>query len=495
VPLDPTLVVTGGSVLRPDLRFERADVVIRGDTVAELVAPGSVTGASVARFDASDRYVIPGLVNGHTHAQVTLAKGLFDRYTLETYLNALPWASGRHSLEDTYVSAALGALEMVRKGCTAAYDMFGQFPLPTRDAVLAVGRAYRDVGVRVAIAPMMADRSFYEAIPGLLDILPTPLDEAARAIRYAPGEASIEACRGLLRDWPFDRDTVRPALGPTIPHHCSEPFLIACRDLASEYEVGMQMHVAESRVQAAVGRMRYGTSLVGHLDALGLLGPGFCASHAVWLDDDDRRRLADRGASVSHNPGSNLKLGSGRADMRRLLDAGIRVAVGTDGASSSDHLNVFEAMRLAATLSRVRDHGKERWVSAREAFAAATTGGASALGFEGVGRIERGCKADLVFLDASALQYVPANDVLSQLVFAEDGTGVDSVMIGGRIVLEHGRFTTVDVAALRRAAESAVGRLREATAPAKALAEKLAPYVGQYCEGLAASVTRSEEPG
>jgi guanine deaminase len=478
-------LVEGGRVLRAGATtFERLDVLIEGEEILDLVTPGTVTDAAVLRHDASDRFVIPGLVNGHTHAQVTLAKGQFDRFTLETYLNAIPWASGRHSLDDTYLSAALGALEMVRKGCTAAYDMFGQFPLPTRAGVEAVARAYQDVGMRAVIAPMVADRSFYEAIPGLLDALPAPLAAAARAISLAPDSASLAACRELLTSWPFDRARIRPALGPTIPHHCSDEFLVACRDLANEFGVGMQMHVAESEVQATVGQQRYGTSLVGHLHQLGLLGPRFCATHAVWLDDEDRSRLADTGSSVCHNPGSNLKLGSGCADFRRLLKVGVRVAIGTDGASSSDNLNVFEAMRLASYLSRVRDHETAQWISAPEAFHAATLGGASALGLDRTGAIERGYQADLVLLDASCLQYVPANDILNQIVFGEDGTGVDSVFIGGRLVLDHGRFTTVDVARLRAEAEDAVLRLRDVTAEARALAERLEPYVGRYCDGL-----------
>jgi guanine deaminase len=482
-------LVAGGKVLRADtLAFEALDVVVESDRILDLVAPGTVRDAAAAGMelvDARDRYVIPGLVNGHTHAQVTLAKGVFDRYTLETYLNALPWASGKHSLEDTYVSAALGALEMVRKGCTAAFDMFGQFPLPTREAVEAVGRAYHDVGMRAVVAPMLSDRTFYAAIPGLIDSLPQALAESVRAIRSAPDSASLAACREIHEKWPFDRDLVRLGLGPTIPHHCSDGFLTACRDLSAEFGASIQMHVAESRLQAVVGPMHYGESQVAHLARLGLLNPRFCASHAVWLSDDDRRLFADTGATISHNPGSNLKLGSGMADLRRMLDAGIHVAIGTDGASSADTLNVFEAMRLASYLSRVKDHPRERWVSAREAFHAATVGGAEALGFDHVGRIEKGRAADLVLLDASALQYVPANDVLAQIVFGEDGTGVDSVMIAGRLVLDRGRFTTVDVARLRDAAENAVVRLAAVTTEQRALAERLEPYVGSYCEGLA----------
>ncbi len=482
------LLVHGGRVLRPGTYdCTPADILVDGDTIRDVVAPGTFKDANAQRIDAADRVLIPGFVNGHNHAQTGLAKGLFDRYTLELYLNAVPWATGRRTLEDKYLSAVIGAAEMVRKGCTAAYDMFAEFPLPTVDGVNAVARAYADVGMRASVATMMADRSFYEAIPGMLDAMPAPLRELALKVKYAPHEEAIAACRAIVRDWAFDRGQVRPALGPTIPHHCTDAFLVASRDLAKEYGLGMQMHVAESRPQAVVAQTLYGKSLVAHLDALGLLGPHFCVSHGVWLDADDHRRLADRGASLSHNPGSNLKLGSGIADFRGLLDHKVNVAIGTDGVASSDNLNVFEAMRMAAYLSRVQGHPVERWVSAREAFHAATEGGARALGFDRIGRIEAGWKADLVFIDAAALHYVPLNDFLQQLVFAEDGTGVDSVMIGGRLVLDHGRLTTIDLARIRREAEEAVARLAAANSEAKATCERLAPFVGQFCSGLMAA--------
>jgi guanine deaminase len=411
---------------------------------------------------------------------------LFDRYTLELYLNAVPWASGRRTLEDKYLSAVIGAAEMVRKGCTACFDMFADFPLPTSEGVGAVAKAYADVGMRASVSMMSADRSFFEAIPGLLDFLPGELRESALKMKLAPHQETLAACRRVLDGWSHDRGRVRPAMGPTIPHHCTDEFLAGCRDLAREYSVGMQMHVAESKPQAIVAPMHYGKTLVGHLDSLGMLVPGFCVAHGVWLDDDDRARLGDRGASIAHNPGSNLKLGSGMADMRRMLDAKVNVAIGTDGCSSSDNLNVFEAMRLASYLSRVRDHPVERWVTSREAFHAATEGGARALGFDRIGRIEKGYQADLVLLDLGALQYVPPNDLVNQIVFAEDGTGVDSVMIGGRMVLDRGRLTTVDLPRVRAQAEEAVARLAAANAEQKALSEKLAPYIGQYCGGLEA---------
>ena len=482
------LLIQGGRVLRPSLESEAVDVLVDGDAIADLVLPGKVKDENLRRIDALGKLVMPGLVNGHNHAQTGLAKGLFDRYTLETYLNGVGWANGRRTVEDQYLSAVIGAAELVRKGCTACYDMFAEFPAPTSAGVAAVAQAYADVGIRAAIAPMMADRSFYEAIPGLADAFPEPLREAALKIKYAHHEQSLTACRQIFRDWKYPFDFVRPALGPTIPHHCSDEFLAGCRDLATELEVGIQMHVAESKVQAIVAQKKYGKSLVAHLDSLGMLGPRFCASHAVWLDDDDRARLADRGASVSHNPGSNLKLGSGMADARRMIDRGVNVAIGTDGAGSSDTLNMFEAMRMASFVSRVGDHQAERWLSSREVLRAATEAGAQALGFKAkIGRIEKGYKADLVFIDLGHVNYTPLNDLVNQLVFCEDGTAVHSVMVGGRMVLEAGRFTTIDFERIAAQAAVAVARLSEANRGARELAERLEPYVSQYCSGLAAT--------
>lgn len=483
------MLIRGGLVLQPGCeRFAPADLVIAGDTIADLVAPGSVPGEGRQVVEAAGMLVMPGLVNGHNHAQTNLAKGMADRWTLELLLNHAPWTNGHRTLEDKYLSAAIGACEMLKKGCTASYDMFAEFPLPTLDGVNAVAQAYADVGVRAVIAPMMADKTFYEAIPGLADALPDGLREQALAMRQAPQAQSLAACRAIFEQWRFDRARVRPALGPTIPHHCSDAFLCGCRDLAREYGVGLQMHVAESKLQAVAAQQRYGHSLVAHLDGLGLLQPGFCVAHGVWLDDDDRTRLAACGASISHNPGSNMKLGSGLADARAMLASGINLALGTDGAGSSDNLNMFEAMRLATMVSRIRGRDLGQWLSAPEALRAATEGGAQALGLEGlIGRLAPGYQADVVLLDLAAPHYVPLNDAVNQVVHCEDGTGVHTVVVAGQVRLQGGRFTRFDFDALRGKAQAAVERLAEVNREARALAEKLEPYVNQYCSGLAAT--------
>lgn len=480
-------IVRGGRVL--DIRAHRADpadILLAGDTIDEIGAPGLAAPSDATTIDARGTLLHAGLVNAHTHAHGNLAKGMGDLWTLELLLTAGPWISGGRTLEDRYLSAKLGAVEMALKGCTAAYDLPLEWPAPSVEGLEAVGRGYADVGLRAVLAPMVADRSFFEAIPGLRDALPPELQAAVEALRPVPWATSLAGMRAALRSWTLDRERVRLAVAPTIPHHCSDAFIRACADLAKEHGVGLHSHVAESKVQAVVGLQRYGATLTAHLDALGALSPHFTVAHGVWLDDDDMRRLGDHGASVAHNPGSNMRLGNGFADMHAMLERRVNVGIGTDGANCSDNLNVFEAMRLASLVSKGRCPDVERWVTTTQVALAATEGSARALGFEGrLGRLAPGYKADIVFLDLQHPNWIPLNDPTNQLVHTEDGGAVRHVMVGGRLIVEDRRLTTVDLAALRREAETARQRLAEVNAPTKALYERLAPVVSAFCPGLA----------
>jgi len=480
-------IIRGGRLLDPRAhRADPADVLVTGDTISEIGAPGLAAPADATAVDARGLLLHPGLINAHMHAHGNLAKGMGDRWTLELLLTAGAWISGGRTHEDRYLSAKLGAVEMVLKGCTAAYDLPLEFPTPTPEGTEAVGRAYAEVGMRAVVAPMVADRTLYEAIPGLLEVLTPALRDDVAALRPAPWQTSIANLRATLRGWTHDRDHVRLAIAPTIPHHCSDEFIRACADLAKEHGVALHSHVAESKVQAVVGLQRYGKTLTAHLDDLGALGPHFTVAHGVWLDGDDMKRLGDHGSSIAHNPGSNLRLGNGLADMRAMLERRVNVGIGTDGANCSDNLNMYEAMRLASLVSKGRGPDVERWVTTEEVAVAATEGSARALGFEGrLGRLAPGYKADIVFLDLGHPNWIPLNDPTNQLVHTEDGGAVTHVMIGGRLVVEHRRLTTVDVAALARDVEAARRRLAEITAPGKALYERLAPIVGRFCPGLA----------
>jgi 5-methylthioadenosine/S-adenosylhomocysteine deaminase len=477
-------VVRNGRVLSAGaLSAEPLDLLIEDGRIREIGAPGMPAPADAEHIDATDRLIIPGLVNSHTHAHGGLSKGaVSDRLPLEVFLTGSGALNGSRTLEDKYLSAQLSAAEMVRKGCTAAYDLFVEYPVPSTEGVDAVARAYHDVGMRAVIAPMMADQTLYQAYPGLVDALPEALRETARRAATAPFAESLKACRTILRNWSFDRDVICPALGPTIPLHCSDEFLVGCRDLAREYEVGLQTHLAESAAQAAVAEQRYGTSLTAHLGKLGVLGERFSAAHAIWIDRDDMQRIADAGGAVAHNPLSNLRLGSGLAAVRAMLDCGLAVGIGTDATATSDTQNMFEAARLAAYLSRLRGSEYAQWISASEAFTLATVGSARVLGFAGkLGAIAQGAFADLVFLDLGHINYVPLRDALLQLVNAESGAAIEAVIVGGRFILRDGRLLTVDEAKLRRDAEAARARLDAANQSSLQVARALEDWVGAFC--------------
>src|SRR5262245_26157553 len=484
-PKHPYTIVRGGKLL--DIAKRKAapaDILIKGDTVAEIGRPGLPAPADASVVDATHRLMHPGLINAHTHSPGNLGKGLGDLWSLELLLTAGQWIGSGRTLEDKYLSSLIGASEMVMKGCTAAYDLAAEFPMPSVDGLSAIARAYEEVGMRAVLAPMVADITFFDAIPGLMERLSPALQKEVESFRYAPWKATTKQMRKALQKWPFDKVVL--AVAPTIPHHCSDDFMIACRDLAREYEVGIHSHVAESKVQVVAGYGRYGTSLAAHMDALGLVNERFTVAHGVWLDDEDMKRLGDRGASVAHNPGSNMRLGNGLADVRGMLSRQVNVGIGTDGANCSDNQNMYEAMRLASLASKVQGPDVERWLTTEEALAAATEGSARALGLhKQIGRIAPGYKADIVFLDLHHVNWIPTNDPVNQIVHTEDGSAVHSVMVGGRMVVENYKLLTVDLPKLAAQAAASQARRAKLTGPARELYHRLEKVVGAFCPGLA----------
>jgi guanine deaminase len=480
-------VIRGGRVL--DIAggtANAADILVEDDTIREMGPVGMAAPEGAAEIDAARRLIHPGLVNAHTHSHGNLGKGSGDRWPLELLLTAAPMLTGHRGVDDLRLSAQIGAVEMMLKGCTACYDLFFEWPVPTRDGMAAVASAYAELGMRAVIAPMVADRTFFEAIPGLAEALPAPLRERVGALRLAPGATTIAAIRDAFGAWSADRELVRPAVAPTIPHHCSDDFILGCAGIARDFAVGLHSHVAESKVQAVASLKIYGKTQTAHLDELGVLGPHFTVAHGVWLDPDDMTRLGDHGASVAHNPGSNMRIGSGLADTRTMLERRVNLGIGTDGATCADNQNMYEALRLASLVSKVQGPEWPRWLTTREAALAATEGSARAMGLgDRIGRIAPGWKADLVMLDLDHPNWMPLNDPVNQLVHCEDGTAVDSVMIGGRMVVRARKPVGIDLARLREQAEAARDRLYAANVDNRALYAALEPIVGSFCPGLA----------
>ena len=480
-------VIRGGLLLDvPSHTAAARDILIDGDTILEIVQPGTAVPGDVTEVDAGGRLLIPGLINAHTHGNGNLAKGMGDRWTLETLLNAGVFINGHRTDEDKYLSCLLGGLEMIRSGTTACYDLLGESPLPTVDGFHAAARGYDEAGVRVLLAPMVGDHNVYTAIPGLFDSLAPALRADAARYESAPTDQMLAAVRALLRGWRSPSPRITLAMAPTVPLYCSDRFITGCRDLARGAGMRLQMHVGESKAEAVGGIRRYGKTLTAHLDEIGFLGPDVTAAHGVWLDDDDMARMAHHGVAVAHNPGSNLRLGCGIAPAGPMRARGIPVGIGTDGSHCADGQNMFLAMRTTSLACRITTADYTQWLRTEDVIEMATAGSAQTMGMEGtIGKLAPGYKADIVFLDLGHVNFVPLNDPTNQVVTTETGASVDSVMIGGRLVLDRGRFPHVDFDRLRRRIEERIASLRALNENDKRIAALLEPAVGSYCVGLA----------
>jgi len=480
-----SLLIHGGLVADPvSGQVERRDLLIDGGRITRIGVPGAIKESNARQYDATDRLILPGFINAHTHGHASLMKGVADRWTLEASLTNGPWLAGARDPETIYLSTLLAAVDMLSKGCTACFDLVYEFPRPTAEGFAAVARAYADAGIRAVIAPMVADKSLYDAIPGLAATLPADLRNTVSGFALH-GDATIEAIEAVVAMRNSLPEGISLAIAPTIPHHCSERFLLQCVDLADRHDLPIHMHVAESRLQAVTARKLYGRSPVAYLNDLGVLSPRFIAAHAIWLDDHDLDLMAEHRCRVAHIPASNLRLGSGIAHVRPMLDRGITVGLATDGANSSDALSMLQAMRLASYGARAFAAPREAWLTAAETVRLATVGGANIVGRPDSGRIETGAPADLAFFDLDHIDFVPLTDPLNQLVTCADSASVTDVMIDGRFVVENKQIVSVDISDLRERVTDTVARLTVSLRDVRTLAGRLEPHVVAFAQSLA----------
>ena len=480
------MLIANARLLDPEKpRSIGRDVLIEDGRVRDLLSPGTAI-ADVEVIDATGMILLPGLVNAHTHSHNALYKGFGDGWSLELLLTHGAALNGHRTAEDHYWTAILNGIEMLRYGVTEAYDLVIHHPVPTVESLQAVVDAYTDIGLRAIVAPAVADRPFHEIIPGLFDSLPSDMQTALGGKSMPPGEKIIENIRAAFQSVKTN-DLVRLAVAPTIPAQCTDEFLAACRDISVEFNTGIHTHLAESRVQAIEGQRRYGVSLTQHLSNLDLLSRPFVGAHGVWLDSTDVDLLAENGAVIAHNPSSNLRLASGIAPVRSYLDAGLHVAIGTDGSASSDNQNMFEAMRLASHLSRMWSLQPDEWLSASQVLEATVSGGAEACmhGTDRPAAISPGSPADLVAICQDSLHLSPESNLPSQIVNAETGSGVAWVMVNGTTVMEGGKSTRVSAAKAVARAANALERLHDLNRAEFEFASRMTPYVVASCSNLA----------
>jgi cytosine/adenosine deaminase-related metal-dependent hydrolase len=436
------LVLPGGGNWKP----RRVDILIQGRTIA---AVGAVEGAESDRvIQGSSLLAVPGFVNAHYHSPLSILRGTADGFSHPAFMWQNQVDTAQRTAHEVYVSALLGGVEMLATGTTAVIDHFPEQGFPP-EHVDAVARAYRELGMRAAIALRVFDEAYDDIAPpgglpaalaGANPLAPPPLAESMDLVEQAVKRHDDPS--GMLRVFP----------APSNPSRCSDALLVACEQLARRHGLGVHTHLLETEVQTRIAQERYGTTMVRHMDRLGLLSSRLSCAHAIWLGEDDMALLAARGVTVVHNPESNLKVGAGFMPLPAMRRHGLRVALGTDGASTNDNLVLHEAMRLAVILHRPKQ-ARSEWARAEDALDMATVAGAAALQCaQSVGRIAPGQSADLVLYDLAKPRWTPCNDPAQQLVFAENGDSVHTVLVAGRIVVDNGRVAGVDLDGLLREA-------------------------------------------
>ncbi|HJQ94249.1 MAG TPA: amidohydrolase family protein [Acidimicrobiia bacterium] len=454
------LILRGGSVLVDPLAPPViCNVVIEGDTIARLDDGHRLSSADRV-IDATGTFVLPGLANAHAHSPNILLRGMADRWTLEHARLRGPNLYVDWTPEDFYYAAALSGAEMLRGGSTAVCD---QYLVPRDDyepAIDAVMQAYIDIGIRAVAGPLVTDRSFPDSFPpndrGLAFEGPPPNPiSTTEALRIA--SAAVE------RQLAVAHPRITACVAPTVPGECSDELLIELTRLATSHQAPVHMHISESRVQAASSILKFGESVISRLARLGVLGPHLTAAHCVWVTENDLAQLRKHHCVVVHNPCSNLRFGSGIAPVHQMVGAGLTVGLGTDGALSADHQQMLEAIRLAALISAVRDgpYNVDRWLTAEDVWAMGTTGSAAALGLRGqIGAIAPGFKADLFTVRTDDLGVSPGPPLMKSLVFQGAQQAVETVMVGGDVVVSHGELTTVRESTLTMRASDAAARVR-----------------------------------
>jgi len=382
-------------------------------------------GSDLRRLDARGMFLLPGLVNLHNHAAMTLMRGYADDMALMPWLEEKIWPF--ESLldgEDIYWGARLGIAEMLLGGTTTFVDMYWHAD--------RVAEAVLRSGIRAVVCPAFVDGRYEE-----FERTFVPLAE-----RYASAGGRI----GIR-------------IGPHAPYTCSPRTIVSALKLCERYGVGVHVHLSETRSEIDIVRQRYGGTPVEYLRDLGVLDFPTLAAHCVHVSGADMEIMRRCGVAVGHNPQSNMKLASGVAPVAEMLRRGISVGIGTDGPSSNNDLDMWEEMRTAS-LAQKSATGDPRVLSAYETLYMATAGGARALGMEDrIGSVAAGLRADLILVDPSGPHLRPCYDPAAALVYGGKAADVRTVIVEGRILVENGKLCREDLDDTVRAAEKRIERI------------------------------------
>ena len=397
------------SILLKSVEFDGGvvDIYIAKNIIKHIVPEGHAFDEGYEAdevIDCRQKAIIPGLINMHTHAAMTLFRGFGDDMPLIPWLEEKIWPNeAKLTYEDVYWGAKLACVEMLRSGTTTFFDMYHKLD--------ATAQAVEEMGLRAVLSEACFDHFNLKLAERNKQNIIKRFSEKksySERIRYALGPHAIYTVSGELLQW--------------------------SSDFAKDNNTLMHLHLAETENEVAQCRERFGNTPVRYMQKLGILSPYLVLAHVLYVDDEEIRMLADNGVKVVHNPASNMKLASGYMfKYKEMREAGITVAIGTDGCSSSNNLDMIEAMKLASLLGKVWRKDPEA-LTCNDVFYSATEAGADIIGINS-GRIVEGCLADLCLIDLNIPAFNPNFNFMSNLVFAANGSCVDTVICDGKIVM------------------------------------------------------------
>ncbi len=385
-------------------------------------------------IDGNGALCMPGLCNMHTHTPMTLLRSIGSDLTLDRWLNEAIFPVEKHLTDDAVRAGTdLGIMEMLRFGTTSFNDMYMHMDMEAE--------AVRDSGMRALLGHGVVD-----------------FDESC---------ADLQPNIDLIEKWNHAADDrIRVALAPHSEGATTRKVMERIRDAAEKYHVPVHVHVSETKLDFDGSLERRGLTPPQYLEDLGMLEHPVLAAHCVWFTDEDIELFAKRGAVVLHNPVSNLKLASGIAPISKMLKAGCKVALGTDGVASNNHLNLWEEIKLMPMLQKGTTLDPTV-VSPAQTIAAATSVGAAALGYKNLGLLKPGYLADLILIKIDEAHMTPCHDMESNLVYAAQGSDVCMTMVGGKVLYRDGEFTTLNQKLVLERAKKEAALLLERAEAAK----------------------------
>ncbi|TVQ55302.1 MAG: amidohydrolase [Rhodobacteraceae bacterium] len=470
-----------------------ADVLIEGDRITRI---GAVEGEADTVIDGRGKLVMPGLMNSHMHSPEALYKGRYDNMPLEVWMLYAYPILGAQTLDPrlVYLRTALCAIESLKTGSTCVTDDVYESPNQTPEQLDAVFQAYEDVGLRATISGHVVDRPFLDTIPYAREMVPAALQAEADALGAADGAAWLAHCRDAFARHHGRAGRLNFMVAPSAPQRCTPALMEEAMALAEAHDAPFHTHILETKVQAVTGRAFYGETLIAYMKRLGLLRPRTTIAHSIWVTDEDIALMGEAGCCIVHNVISNQKLGAGVAPVKRMLRAGVNVALGSDGVSTSDTTRMFAVMHAAGLIHNVQTPDDDLWLTAEEVLRCATLGGArsACLGAE-TGSLEVGKKADMIVLDLATVAFTPLNDVANHLVYCETGASITHAIVNGEIMAEGGRCLRVDEAALLAELREAMPAFLAAHEKTEALNRRFDAHfraIHRRCNGEDVGVTR-----